>query len=258
MLIAGNWKMNGLRSSLGEVQDIAEHVDGLERKVRGQMICPNVLICPPATLISAAAEQTSRSNLAIGAQVVSAIESGAYTGDISAEMVADLGATYTIVGHSERRMGHGETDADVAAAARQAQNCKLHPIICCGESLEAREAGAAIATVTRQLTHSLTGNLNPMALSVAYEPIWAIGTGKAATPEDIASMHSAIREHLISLFGDDGSAIDILYGGSVNGKNSIDILAIEDVGGALVGGASLKASSFIDIIETAYTLAGQE
>lgn len=240
-LVVGNWKMNGLAADLGEARAIGIGALGSE----GSGV--DVALCLPATLIERAAKALP--GLAIGAQDVHRAASGAHTGDVSAEMLVDAGARLTIVGHSERRAGHGETDADVRAKAEAAVAAGLDVILCVGESLDVREAGQAIATVSKQLADSLPAS-SPR-LTVAYEPIWAIGTGKVPSVGDIAAMHAALRARLVESFGADGAGVRILYGGSVKASNAGEIFAIADVDGALVGGASLKAADFLPIVEAA-------
>ena len=236
-LVAGNWKMNGVAADLAEARAIADGVgDGID-----------VALCLPATLIERAARALP--GFAIGGQDVHGSGSGAHTGDISATMLVDAGASMTIVGHSERRADHGETDADVRAKAEAAVSAGLDVILCVGESLEVREAGEAVATVATQLGDSLPGSA--ARLTVAYEPIWAIGTGKVPSVEDIQAMHAALRARLVESFGADGAGVRILYGGSVKASNAVEIFAIPDVDGALVGGASLKAADFLPIVNSA-------
>ena len=235
-LVAGNWKMNGTAADLAEAAAIAAGAGG----------GVDVALCLPATLIERAARALS--GFAIGAQDVHAAGSGAHTGDISAAMLKDAGASLTIVGHSERREGHGETNADVRAKAESALAAGLGVILCIGESLEVREAGQAIATVSRQLDESLPGE--PVE-AIAYEPIWAIGTGKVPSIEDIAAMHFALRQRLVAAYGETGRTVRILYGGSVKASNAAEIFAIRDVDGALVGGASLTAADFLPIVAAA-------
>jgi triosephosphate isomerase (TIM) len=199
-----------------------------------------MLLCPPATLLAAVDAVLAGSGVALGGQDCHAAPSGAHTGDISAEMLADAGCGYVILGHSERRQHHGETDAIVRAKLSAALRAGLAPILCVGETLAEREAGRAIETVTSQLAGSLPESMPPDRLVVAYEPVWAIGTGRSATADDIAAMHLAIRTRL-------PAATRILYGGSVNPKNAAELLAVENVDGALVGGASLKAEDFLAI-----------
>lgn len=244
-LIAGNWKMHGTSDSLAEVRAVAEGADAL----RGQV---EVALCVPATLIHRAAEAVP--GFAIGAQDMHYKDKGAHTGDLCASMLHDAGASLVIVGHSERRDAHREADADVRAKAEAGLRSGLRVILCVGESLEEREAGRALETVARQVDASLPrsdeGNSDfGERLAVAYEPIWAIGTGKVASCQDIAEMHAAIRARLLSAYGKAGAGVRILYGGSVKASNAAEIFAVEEVGGALVGGASLTATEFLPIVE---------
>jgi triosephosphate isomerase len=243
-LIAGNWKMNGLRSALGEIRAV-------DRSLADAPANPVVLICPPATLIAEAAKAVEGGRVGIGAQDCHAEASGAYTGDVSAEMLRDIGATVVIVGHSERRQYHGETNADVAAKAAAATRAGLTAIICVGETEKERDAKKAVSVVTTQLARSIPAGLPAKHLAVAYEPIWAIGTGRTPTVAQIAEMHAAARAALAKRFDAESASIRILYGGSVKPANAAEILVIKDVDGALVGGASLKASDFIAIIRAA-------
>jgi triosephosphate isomerase len=238
-LIAGNWKMNGLAASLAEAKATAA---GLGE------IAARVAICPPATLVTQAVYALKGTKLAVGGQDCRAEASGAYTGDIAAEMLADAGATLVILGHSERRAGYGETDALVAAKVQAALRAGLEPIVCVGETLEERKAGQALAVVTGQVRGSLPADLAGKAFAVAYEPVWAIGTGLTPSTAEIEEVHQAIRATLVEIFGDHGSAPPILYGGSVKPSNAAEILHAAEVGGALVGGASLKAEDFLGII----------
>ena len=240
-LVAGNWKMNGTAGDLAEASAIAAKVS--ERVGEGV----DVALCLPATLIERAGRELP--GFAIGGQDVHGEASGAHTGDISAAMLLDAGARLTIVGHSERRAEHNESNADVRAKAEAAVSVGLDVILCVGESLEVREAGAAIATVAAQLADSLPDAA--ARLTVASEPIWAIGTGKVPSVDDIAAMHEALRARLVESFGDAGAAVRILYGGSVKGSNAGEIFAIPDVDGALVGGASLTAADFLPIVDAA-------
>lgn len=235
-LVAGNWKMNGSAADLAEAAAIA---DGAGKGA-------DVALCLPATLIERAAR--AMPGFAIGGQDVHAGANGAHTGDISAAMLMDSGAKLTIVGHSERRQAHGESDSDVRAKAEAALAAGLDVILCIGESLAVREVGDAIVTVSAQLDASLPAT--PVD-AVAYEPIWAIGTGKVPSLDDIADMHAALRQRLVAAYGDDGNNVRILYGGSVKAANAADIFAIADVDGALVGGASLKATDFLPIVDAA-------
>jgi triosephosphate isomerase len=241
-LVAGNWKMNGLRASAVELADI---INGA-RDLAGTI---DLMICPPATLIPqfAAHAVSVGSPLLIGAQDCHAQASGAFTGDISAEMLKDAGAAAVIVGHSERRTYHKETDADVRAKGAAAWRAGLFAIVCVGETRAEREGGRARAVVERQLDGSLPDGATPQTLVIAYEPVWAIGSGLTPTPVDVAEMHGAIRARLSARFGDMGQAIRILYGGSVKPSNAKELLRVADVDGALVGGASLKAAEFLAI-----------
>jgi triosephosphate isomerase len=239
-LVAGNWKMNGLAAALPE---LAALKDGLALKPPG---C-DVLICPPAALLSRAAGAAAVA-FAVGGQDCHAKPSGAFTGDVSAEMLKDAGATFVIVGHSERRQYHGESDADVAAKAQAAWRAGLKAIICIGETAAQREAGAHNQICGGQIDGSVPQDATARNTVVAYEPVWAIGTGKTPTAADITAMHAHIRACLVSRLGDGARDMRILYGGSVNPSNAAEILNLPEVGGALVGGASLKAADFLAII----------
>ncbi len=238
-LIAGNWKMNGLAASLAEAKATAA---GL-----GQTTA-RVAICPPATLVAQAVSALKDTALMVGGQDCRAEASGAFTGDIAAEMLADAGARLVILGHSERRSYYAESDADVAAKVGAALRAGLEPIVCVGETLDEREAGKALEVVTRQVRGSLPAELAGKPFNVAYEPVWAIGTGLTASVEDIEEIHTAIRAVLVEMFGAAGRGVAILYGGSVKPSNAGEILHAAEVGGALVGGASLKAEDFLGII----------
>jgi len=240
-LVAGNWKMHGTSADLGEVAAIARAAESAKA---------DVALCLPATLIERATRVAP--GFAIGGQDVHEADKGAHTGCVSAAMLLDSGARLTIVGHSERREAQRESDADVKAKAEAALTAGLDVILCIGESLDIRQAGRAVEVVDGQLAASLPTEIgSPSSLSVAYEPIWAIGTGKIPSIADIAEMHSALRRRLVTAYGDDGQAVRILYGGSVKASNAGEIFAIEDVDGALVGGASLKADDFIPIVSAA-------
>lgn len=241
-LVAGNWKMHGLKADLGEVRAIAAAVPGEV----------DAALCVPFTLIEAAADAAG--NLPIGAQDVHEDEKGAHTGCISAAMLLEAGATLTIVGHSERRADQHETDAQVKAKAEAAHKAGLRVILCIGETLEERDAGQAEAVVTGQVTASLPAGASADWLALAYEPVWAIGTGRTPTEADVAAMHGAIRAKLRELVGGEADRLQILYGGSVNGANAAALLDCADVDGALVGGASLTAEKFVPIIEAAASL----
>ena len=245
MMIIGNWKMNGRSASLAEVERLKARL--------GTVTLPSTVtvgLCPPATLISSLIDVVADAPIAVGGQDCHPASSGAHTGDIAAEMLADLGATMVIVGHSERRADHGETDAMVAAKAKAAQAAGLTAIVCVGETEAERSSGRAIEVVLGQLAGSLPGDLDPIKLTVAYEPVWAIGTGLVPTGDDILEMHQSIGQHLRETFETPGP-IPILYGGSVKPDNAADILGLEGVGGALVGGASLKAADFFGIVTSA-------
>ncbi|SPU46005.1 triose-phosphate isomerase [Brevundimonas diminuta] len=240
-LVAGNWKMNGLGASLAEAET-------LETALKEQAAACRVALCPPATLIDRMAQALKGGAVEIGGQDCHAAASGAYTGSVSAEMVRDAGARLVILGHSERRAGFGETDADVAAKVEAALAADLEPIICIGETLQEREAGQAVEVVSRQVAGSLPASLAGKAFAVAYEPVWAIGTGLTPTLEQIEEVHAAVRAAMVAKLGDGGRVAPILYGGSVKPSNAREILAVAEVGGALVGGASLKAEDFLGII----------
>ena len=233
--------MHGLTAALDEARALAA-------LLRDRPAAARVALCPPATLIAQMAWATKGTDVLIGGQDCRPEASGAFTGDIAPEMLRDAGAVLVILGHSERRAGHGETDAVVAAKVVGALRAGLEPIICVGESLEERQADRAISVVQGQVRGSLPVELAGRAFAVAYEPVWAIGTGLTPTLDDIAAMHAAIRADLIAAFGDAGPATPILYGGSVKPANAGEILSVTDVDGALVGGASLKAVDFIEII----------
>jgi triosephosphate isomerase len=243
-LIAGNWKMNGLAADLAEV-------DVLVSELTNDPAACRVALCPPATLVHRMVEHVRNSVVEIGGQDCSPEPRGAFTGDVSAAMLANAGASLVIVGHSERRQGHGETDAVVAAKAQAAFNAGLAPIVCVGETLTQREAGQAVEVVRRQVMQSLPAALTGQSFAVAYEPVWAIGTGLTPTLRQIEEVHRAVRSAMIERLGLGVAAVPILYGGSVKPDNAADILAVPEVGGALVGGASLKAADFLGIIRAA-------
>jgi triosephosphate isomerase (TIM) len=242
-LIAGNWKMNGVEASLEEARAIAAWLDS-------HPVGARVALCPPATLVSRVAEALGGTGVEIGGQDCSPEAAGAFTGDISAGMLADAGARLVILGHSERRQGHGETDALVAAKTCAALAAGLEPIVCVGESLAERRAGRAEAVVARQVRGSLPKGL-AADFAVAYEPVWAIGSGLTPTCAEIEAVHRTIREALEALFGETARGAPILYGGSVKGANATEILRTPEVGGALVGGASLTAADFTAILAAA-------
>jgi triosephosphate isomerase (TIM) len=238
-LVAGNWKMNGLRSSAAEFTRI---VEGAQK-----LTAVELMICPPATLVVLFAAAAKGTPVLIGAQDCHAEPSGAFTGDLSAEMLKDAGASAVIVGHSERRSYHQETDADVRAKALAARRAGLCAIVCVGETRAEREGGRALAVVGTQLDGSVPDGATAENLVVAYEPVWAIGSGLTPTPNDVAEMHAFIRQRLGSRLGEEGLGIRILYGGSVKPSNAEELLHVANVDGALVGGASLKADEFLAI-----------
>ena len=238
-LAAGNWKMNGTVESLDEARALASAFPSPD--------C-DILICPPATLLSRMAEIAAGTAIAVGAQDCHANPSGAHTGDISAGMIADAGGTHVIVGHSERRSDHGESDAEVCAKAVAAWSAELAAIICVGESLQDREAGRTIDVVRGQLGGSVPDGATAQNTVVAYEPVWAIGTGKVPTLAEIADVHGDIRKELTARFGAAAREIRLLYGGSVKPSNAQEIFGVPNVDGALVGGASLKAEDFGTIV----------
>ena len=245
-LIAGNWKMNGTLASLDEIDGFLSLAEAAGWPMA------DIVICPPATLLGAAVQRAGRSRLTIGGQDCHASASGAHTGDVAAGMLASLGAKWVIVGHSERRADHGEDDAMVAAKAAAAHAAGLVPIICLGESLTEREAGHALDVVGRQLAASLPAEANASNTVVAYEPIWAIGSGLTPTNTQIAEVHAHLRAGIAKGFGETVAAgMRILYGGSVKPSNAAAILGLDDVDGALVGGASLKAVDFWGIASAA-------
>ncbi len=241
-LIAGNWKMNGTAAALAEIAamaaaiaDVADHV--------------TVAVCPPATLIHRAREAAGTARLVIGAQDVHAEPSGAFTGCVSAAMLHDAGAGLVIVGHSERRAGHFETDADVRGKAEAVLAAGMTAIVCVGETAAERDAGTALTVIGGQLDGSLPGSATNLA--VAYEPVWAIGSGLTPSPEQVGGLHAAIRTNLVARYGEAGEHVPILYGGSVKPGNAAELLSVADVDGALVGGASLTAAEFLAIVRAA-------
>ncbi len=243
-LIVGNWKMYGVSDDLFEIAAIAET----------SLMYPDVdtALCLPATLIARA--KALLPNFAIGGQDCHSDPNGAHTGCVSAAMLIDAGAHITIIGHSERRAAHGETDHDICAKAISAQKHGLSVILCVGETEQQRGSGDAIATVLKQLACSMPDNAASDWLSIAYEPIWAIGTGRIPSNDDVAAMHNEIRNALVARFGGDANNIHILYGGSMNGDNAAELLAIANVDGGLVGGASLSAVKFSPILQAAQGL----
>lgn len=240
-LVAGNWKMNGTRASLDQIKAIAEGVKSpLSEKVES-------LICPPATLLYVATALCDDSPLAIGAQDCHQNVSGAHTGDISAEMIADCFGTYVIVGHSERRTDHAEADDLVRAKAEAAHAAELVAIVCIGETEAERKAGRTLDVLKSQLAGSLPDAATAANTVIAYEPVWAIGTGLTPTVEDVREAHAFMRAELVKRFGGEGEKMRILYGGSVKPSNARELMAVANVDGALIGGASLKAADFLAI-----------
>jgi len=243
--IVGNWKMNGTRAMLNEARAIDRAAARLPKV--------QVAVAPPATLLYRTREAVEL--IGVGGQDCHAKDTGAFTGDISAPMLKDAGADFTLVGHSERRTLHGETDAIVRAKAEAALSAGLAAILCVGETEAERDAGSAETVVGTQLDGSVPQTDGAVdKLTVAYEPVWAIGTGRVPSVDDIATMHKAIRAKLVGIYGDAGAAVRILYGGSVKPDNAAELLSIRDVGGALVGGASLTAESFLAIVSAAATI----
>jgi triosephosphate isomerase len=245
-LIAGNWKMNGLKHSMAEFEAMIAGAGAVIAKA-------DLLVCPPATLLAIFAEKTGgilpadQKVLALGAQDCHPKASGAHTGDISAEMLADAGASFVIVGHSERRADHGETDALVRQKAEAAWRAGLSAIVCIGETQAQRDAGQTLQICGGQLSGSLPDGATAANLVVAYEPVWAIGTGLTPTVGDVEQVHKFIRDKLITRFKDEGRKTRVLYGGSVKPSNAAELMAVPNVNGALVGGASLKAADFLAI-----------
>ncbi|WP_119458660.1 triose-phosphate isomerase [Rhodospirillaceae bacterium SYSU D60014] len=245
-LIAGNWKMNGRRADgLALAEDLARRAAG---SAAGQLAC-DLLICPPTTLLIPLGEALAGSPIALGGQDCHWAEKGAHTGDVSAAMLADAGCRFVIVGHSERRADHGETDAAVRDKARAALAAGLTAIICLGEIEAARERGETLAVVEGQLNDSLPEQASAANTVIAYEPVWAIGSGRTPTVEEIARVHGHLRRKLQDRMSD-GDRVRILYGGSVKAANAAEILAIDEVDGALIGGASLKADEFWAIAQS--------
>jgi triosephosphate isomerase len=239
-LIAGNWKMNGLKASLAEFDAMIAGASAVAGKA-------DLLVCPPATLIATFAERARGWPIAIGGQDCHPKASGAHTGDISAEMLRDAGASAVIVGHSERRAEHGESDALVRQKAEAAWRAGLTAIVCVGETQKQRDSGQALAICRGQLDGSLPDAARADNLVVAYEPVWAIGTGLTPTVGDVKQVHEFIRDFLGARFNGEGAGIRILYGGSVKPSNAAELMAVANVNGALIGGASLKAADFLAI-----------
>ena len=242
-MVAGNWKMNGSRASLDE---LALMSTGFTPALRQKL---DLMICPPATLVLAASQRAVGSGIAIGGQDCHANDAGAHTGDLSAGMLFDAGATAVIVGHSERRADHNESDATVKAKAEAARRNALIAIVCVGETRADREAGKTLAVVRRQLKGSIPDHMTSRDLVVAYEPVWAIGTGLTPTAGDVAEVHAMIRQDLRRIVGkEEAEKVRILYGGSVKPSNAKELMSVPNVNGALVGGASLKALDLLGIV----------
>ncbi|MEO1280636.1 MAG: triose-phosphate isomerase [Pseudomonadota bacterium] len=242
-MVAGNWKMNGLKAALTEAKAVHDHMASTDESV----VC-DVMLCPPSTLLMVMAE-VAGGKISYGGQDCHVSESGAHTGDISSEMLKDAGATAVIVGHSERRADHAETDSIVKAKATAAYRSGLTAIICIGETIGQRQAGLTLEVVARQLAGSLPAEATPQNTIIAYEPVWAIGTGITPTADDVRAVHAEIRTRLSTLMGEEGALVRILYGGSVKPSNAQELMAVPNVNGALVGGASLKAKDFTGIID---------
>ena len=241
-LIAGNWKMNGLKAAIAEF-------DAMLAGAATGAVNADLLVCPPATLIAGFADKARGGRLAVGAQDCHPRASGAHTGDIAAEMLADAGASAVIVGHSERRADHGESDDLVRQKAEAAWRAGLIAIVCVGETQVQRDAGQTLDILRGQLAGSVPDGSRAANLIVAYEPVWAIGTGLTPTSQDVEQIHCFIRELLTSRFKDEGTRMRILYGGSVKPSNAAELMAVRNVNGALVGGASLKAADFLAIAQ---------
>jgi triosephosphate isomerase len=247
-LIAGNWKMNGLKTNaLREAKKLAAR---MKKQIQSGRPGCDILLCPPSTLLVPLRDALKGSRIALGGQDCHPGVSGAHTGDLSAEMLGDVGCTYIIVGHSERRADHGESSKDVRAKAEAAYRAGLRAIICVGETAAERKKGQTLAVVGKQLTDSLPKGATAKNTVVAYEPVWAIGTGLTPTVDDVAVVHGTIRSRLKRRFKDEGAAMRLLYGGSVKGSNAAELMAVANVDGALVGGASLTAEDFWPIVET--------
>jgi triosephosphate isomerase len=254
-LIAGNWKMNGTSASLPEIAAVRDALGAGAGVGAGARVSAEVLVCPPATLLRPAADLCAGSALRLGGQDCHPEPSGAYTGSLSAEMLADAGASYVILGHSERRIGLGETSALVRAKVAAGLRAGLSVILCVGETAAERAAGAALAVIDAQLAESLPSEVPAERIVVAYEPVWAIGTGLIPTLADVAAAHALIRDGLGPPLGAGAARVRILYGGSVNPGNAATLLAVPHVDGALVGGASLKAADFLKIVAASAQMA---
>ena len=247
-LVAGNWKMNGFRKSLEELQKMGEGYDvGMRNRL-------DMLVCVPSTLLYSASVAMVGTHVEIGGQDCHANQVGAHTGDVSAEMIADCGGSAVIVGHSERRTDHGESNEIVKAKTEAAWRGGLTAIVCIGETEAERKAGSTLDVLKSQLDGSLPQDTNPENAIIAYEPVWAIGTGLVPSVEDVTEAHKFIRDYLVERFGPENSKIRLLYGGSVKPANAVELMGLENVDGALVGGASLKAADFLGICAAYETL----
>ena len=243
-LIAGNWKLHG---NQGFAEELTNGIIGKIQKSDDRLM----ILCPPFTALANVISATRQSCVQVGAQDCSAHESGAYTGEVAPSMIKELGAQYCIVGHSERRLYHHEDNKKVACKSAAANHAGLMPIICVGEQESERDSGKAYDVVEKQLRESVPEDLSAKDFVIAYEPVWAIGTGKVAGVPEIADMHSFIRQRLVAMKGQSGAITPILYGGSVKPSNAAEIMAVDNVGGVLVGGASLKADDFLAIYDAA-------
>ena len=243
-LIAGNWKMNGL------AKDARVLADGLKALGEGAQLSCDLLVCPPFPYLGLVAQALAGSRIALGGQDCHSAASGAHTGDTAAQMLRDVGCSYVILGHSERRSDHGETDAQVRAKAEAALSAGLVPIVCVGETEKERNAEQTLAVISRQVKGSVPVGMEAGRLVVAYEPVWAIGTGRTATPSDVVKVHGEIRRLLGGLVGEGAEKVRILYGGSVKPDNARELLSQANVDGALVGGASLDAEAFWTIAQS--------
>ncbi len=244
-LIAGNWKMNGLA---GDAKALAAGLKALSGEAE---LAADLLVCPPFPYLGLVAQELAGSRIALGGQDCHGATSGAHTGDTAAPMLRDVGCSYVILGHSERRADHGETDAQVRGKAEAALAAGLVPIVCVGETEQERNAGQALSVIARQVKGSVPAGMEAERLVVAYEPVWAIGTGRTATAADVVEVHAEIRRLLVGLVGEGAQSVRILYGGSVKPDNAAELLSQANVDGALVGGASLKAEDFWAIAQSA-------
>jgi triosephosphate isomerase (TIM) len=242
-LVAGNWKMNGTTHMLREPRLLAAMLKDVKLRC-------DVLVCPPATILRRVKSVLKGSKIRVGGQDCHSKQSGAHTGDISADMLKDAGASMVIVGHSERRTNHGETSAVVAGKAKACQDAGLIAIICIGETLDERKAGKTLDVLTKQIKESVPESSSALNTVIAYEPVWAIGTGLTPTTQEVAEAHTHLRKEIEAILGTDGQAVRLLYGGSVKPSNAVELMSAPNVNGALVGGASLKAADFIGIIKT--------